>query len=66
MMCAPNDANKNKNKIYIDQITTQKVVEAVHENKNKILKVNDDVRCVLHKNLFDKGSNANGQQKCIS
>ena len=32
------------------------MLDAVQENKNKILKVNDNVRCVLNKNMFDKGS----------
>ena len=27
--CTPNDANKNKNKMNIDQITTQKMIDAV-------------------------------------
>ena len=54
-MCTPNDANKNEYKMNIEQITTQKMIDAVQENK-KILKVNDNVRCVLNKNMFDKGS----------
>ena len=54
IMCTPNDANKNENKMNIEQITTQKMLDAVKENK--ILKVNDNVRCVLNKNMFDKGS----------
>ena len=54
--CTPNDANENENKMNIEQITTQKMLDAVQENKNKILKVNDNVRCVLNKNMFDKGS----------
>ena len=56
IMCTPNDANKNENKMNIDQKTTQKMSDAIQENKNKILKVNDNVRCVLNKNMFDKGS----------
>ena len=49
IMCAPNDANKNERKMNIEQITTQKMLDAVQEKKNKILKVNDNVRCVLNK-----------------
>ena len=56
IMCTPNDANKNENKMNIEQITTQKLLDAVHENKSKILKANDNVRCILNKNMFDKGS----------
>ena len=56
IMCTPNDANKNEKKMNIEQITTQKMIDAVQENKNKILKVNDNVRCLLNKNMFDKGS----------
>ena len=56
IMCTPNDANKNENKMNIEQITTQKMIDAAQENKNKIFKVNDNVRCVLIKNMFDKGS----------
>ena len=38
------------------QITTQNMLGAVQENQNKILKVNDNARCVLNKNMFDNGS----------
>ena len=32
------------------------MIDVVQENKNKISKLNDNVRCVLNKNMFDKGS----------
>ena len=50
----------------IEQITTQKMIDAVQENKNKILKVNDNVRYVLNKNIFDKGSKPKWSTKYIS
>ena len=50
-----NDANKNENKMNDEQITTQKILDAVKENKNKILKGNDNVRCVLNKSMLHKG-----------
>ena len=42
------------------------MLDAVQENKNKILKVNDNVRCVLKKICLIKEVNLNGQQKYIS
>ena len=33
IVCTPSDANKDENKINIDQITTQKMIDAVQENK---------------------------------
>ena len=56
IVCILNDVNKNENKMNIEQITTQKMLDAVQENKNNILKVNANVRCVINKIMFDKGS----------
>ena len=38
-MCAPNDANQDKNKLNIDQITNKKINDVVQENKKKISKL---------------------------
>ena len=35
IMCTPNDANINENKMNVEQITTQKMLDAVQENKTK-------------------------------
>ena len=37
IMCTPNDANKNENKMNIEQIATQKCWMLAQENKNKII-----------------------------
>ena len=39
IMCTPNDANKNENKMNIEQLATQKMIDEVLENKNKNLKL---------------------------
>ena len=35
IMCTPNDANKNENRMIIEQITTQKMIDAVQENQQR-------------------------------
>ena len=46
IMCTPNDANKNENKMNIEQITTQKMIDAVQEKKNKIIKLMIMLDCI--------------------
>ena len=44
----------NPDKMAVDQITTQKVIDAFIANRKKSLKINDNVRCALNKNMFEK------------
>ena len=46
----------NTNKLEIEQNNTYKFIKSIQTEEKKQLEIGNKVRCVVNKNLFDKGS----------